>query len=158
MRWYVDTPIRVGPHTRTYAELNIDEEEFQGDFLLGIRFFGRISARIASRNSPNTYLKLIDGDIVQIIREAMENKYPLSGIEVLEELPPVVQFIMHGKCSFRYGVQQHVILNQESLSPSSSNLNQDYGSSTRTEYRPLRPYLVSSNNALHLHVQDDELL
>ncbi|CAF1555071.1 unnamed protein product, partial [Rotaria sordida] len=70
--------------------------------------------------SPNTYLKFIDGDIVQIIREAMENDNSLNNFEIFEENPPVVQFKMYGKCSFRYGIQQHVILNQELLESSSS--------------------------------------
>ncbi|CAF2932121.1 unnamed protein product [Rotaria sp. Silwood2] len=158
MRWSVNTHVRVAPYTRTYAELNIDEEEFNGDFTVSLRFCGRITATIATRQSPNTYLKFIDGDIVQIIRETIENDNSLNSFEIFEETPPVVQFTMHGKCSFRYGIQQHVILSQESLESSSSFLNQNYISSIRSNYRPLRTQLASSNSPLHLHIDDDEQL
>ncbi|CAF4748350.1 unnamed protein product [Rotaria sp. Silwood1] len=159
MRWSVNTNVRVAPYTRTYAELNIDEEEFHGDFTVSIQFFGRITATIATRQSPNTYVKFIDGDIVQIIREAMEYDNSLYSFEIFDDNPPVVQFTMRGKCSFRYGIQQHVILKQESLKSSSSLssfLNQNYISSIRSNYRPIRTQLASSNSSLHLHIDDDE--
>jgi hypothetical protein len=160
MRWSVNSRIRVAPRTRTYAELHIDEEEFLGDFSVYIRFFGRITAMIATRQSPNNYLKFIDGDIVQIIRETVENNRRLSHLEIVEENPPVVQFTMCGKCEFRYGIEQHVVLDQESLDPplSSSFLSQNYFSSNPTNYRPLRPHLTSSNSDIHIHIDDDERL
>ena len=155
MRWNVNSQINVPPRTRIYAELNIDEEEFNGDFSVYIRFYGRITATIAARQSPNAYLKYFDGDIVQIIRETVEN-YPRrwNGLEIIEENPPVVQFTMRGKCSFRYGIKQHVVLNQESLNQfSSSFLMPNYNTSN---YRPLRPYVASSNSDIHLSIDDDE--
>lgn len=148
MRWSVNSQIRVAPHTCMYAELNIDEEEFNGDFSVPIRFFGRITATISTRQSPDTYLKFMDGDIVQIIRETMENNRRLNGLEILEENPPVAQFTMRGKCSFRYGIQQHIVLKQESLNPSLSSF-------ITPNYRPLRPHLTSSNSNIHLNIIDD---
>jgi hypothetical protein len=159
MRWNVNSQIRVAPRTRTYAELDIDEEEWNGDFSVFIRFFGRITATVASRQSPNTYLKFIDGDIIQIIREIMENNHRLNGLEIVEENPPVAQFTMRGKCSFRYGIEQHVILNQEPLDPSSSSFPiQNYISSIPFNYRPLKPHLSSSNSDIQLHIVDDDRL
>jgi hypothetical protein len=158
MRWSVNSLINVPPRTRIHAELNIDEEEFNGDFSVYIRFYGRITATIAARQSPNTYLKFFDGDIVQIIRETMEN-YPRrwSGLEIIEDNPPVVQFTMRGKCSFRYGIKQHVVLNQESLNQFlSSFLTPNYNASISSNYRPLRSYVASSNSDIHLSIDDDE--
>jgi len=157
MRWTVNSQITVPPRTRIHAELNIDEEEFYGDFSVQIRFYGRISATIATRQSPSTYLKFLDGDIVQIIRETMAN-HPRrwNGLEIVEENPPFVQFTMRGKCSFRYGIEQHVVLNQESLNQfSSSFLPQNYNLSS---YRPVRSHLTSSNSDIHLSIDDDERL
>ena len=159
MRWNVNSRIRVAPRTCTYAELSIDEEEFHGDFSVFIRFFGRITATIATRQSPDTYLKFIDGDIVQIIRESMENNRRLNGLEIIDENPPVAQFTLRGNCSFRYGIEQHVILNQQSLDPpSSSFLTQNYISSIPSNYRPLRPHLTSSNSNIRLSIDDEDRL
>jgi len=150
MRWSVNSQIRVAPHTCMHAELSIDEEEFNGDFSVYIRFFGRITVTIATRQSPDTYLKFMDGDIVQIIRENMENNRRLNGLDILEENPPVAQFTMRGKCSFRYGMQQHVKLNQESLDPL------PISSFLTPNYRPLRPHLTSSNSNIRLNIIDDD--
>ena len=125
MCWNVNTHVRVPPHTRTHAELTIDEDVFHGYFSVCIRFYGRIVASVAARQCPNTYLRFFDGDIVQIIRQAMENDSSLKDLEILEANPSVVQFIMRGKCSFRYGIKQHVILNQESLESSISSFITD---------------------------------
>jgi hypothetical protein len=159
MRWNINSQIRVAPRTRTHAELHIDEEEFQGDFTVFIQFYGRITATIATRQLPNSYLKFIEGDIVQIIRETKENNHRLNGFQIIEENPSIARFTMRGRCSFRYGIQQHIVLNQEPLDPpSSSLLTQNYIPSVPKDYRPLRPYLTSSNNNIHLNVVDDELL
>lgn len=155
MRWSVNSQINVPPRTCIHAELNIDEEEFHGDFSVHIRFYGRITATIATRQSSNIYLKFFDGDIVEIIRETMKN-YPRrwNGLDIIEENPSVVQFTMRGKCSFRYGIKQHIVLNQKSLNQfSSSFLMPNYNPSN---YRPLRSYLTSSNNDIHLNITDDE--
>jgi hypothetical protein len=159
MRWSVNSQISVAPCTRTYAELNIDEEEFHGDFSVLIQFSGRITATIATRQSPNTYLKFIDGDIVQIIREAIENNRRLNGFEILEENSPVVQFTMRGKCLFRYGVEQHIVLHQESLD---SSLPQDPIPLAPLHYRSPQTHFPSStihkDNTIDLHIVDDDEL
>jgi hypothetical protein len=51
--------------------LNVDEEEIYSQFSVSIQFSGRITATIATRQSPNTCLKFIVGDIVQIIGKAI---------------------------------------------------------------------------------------
>lgn len=157
MRWNVDTQVRVAPFTRTFAELNIDEEEYDGDFVVVLRFYGRVTATIATRQSPNTYLKLIDGDIVEIIREAMENDCELNGLQIIEETLPAIQYTMCGKCSFRYGIQQHVLLNQELLKQTSSPiLHENPTSLFGSRYRPLRTQLISINKTNDLKISDDE--
>ena len=118
MCWNINTYVLVPPHTRTYAELTVDEDEFHGDFSVCIRFYGRIAASVTTRQCPNTYLRFFNGDIVEIIRQAMKNDSQLNNFEILEVNPSVVQFTMRGKCLFRYGIKQHIILNQELFSES----------------------------------------
>jgi hypothetical protein len=112
----VNSQIRVPACTRIDAELNIDEEEFHSDFSISTRFSGRITATIATRQLPNTYLKCVDSDIVQIVREVMKNNQQLDDLEILEGKSPSVWFIMRGKCLFRYGIEQHIVLDSSALS------------------------------------------
>jgi hypothetical protein len=119
--WNVNSQIRVPPRTRILANLNVDEEEIYSHFSVSIQFSGRITATIATRQSPNTCLKFIVGDIVQIIGKAMKSNHRLNAFEIIEGNFPSIRFTMRGKCSFRYGVKQHIVINQESLELSSSS-------------------------------------
>lgn len=114
--WNVNSQIQVPSRTRINAELNVDEEEFHGHFSVSIRFAGRITATIATRQLPNTPLKSIDGDIVKIICEVMKNNHRLNAFEILKGDSPSMCFTMRGECSFRYGIKQNITLDQESLS------------------------------------------
>ncbi|CAF3150779.1 unnamed protein product [Rotaria socialis] len=157
LEWNINTPVRVAPFTSTFAELNVDEEECSGDFDISIRFLGCISVTVATRQSPNTYLKLIGGDIVQIIREALKNNNQLNGLEVIEEYSPVVNFTMHGKYSFRYGVQQHIVLDHESVEHISSSISTpNHIPLFSSTYRPLRTQLLPPKDDITLKIDEDE--
>ena len=159
MQWSVNSQVYVPPRSCLYAELNIDEEEWEKDFSISIRFSGRISAKIATRQSPDHSLKFFDGDIVQIIRQIMET-HPrrCAGLEIIEDNPPTVQYTMRGKCSFRYGIEQHVVLKQTSLDSSISTphiSNYNYNPPISIDYRPIRRRVASSANDIELHIDDD---
>ncbi|UJR28814.1 hypothetical protein I4U23_010038 [Adineta vaga] len=159
MRWSVNSQILVAPRTSTYAELNIDEEEFNGDFSFFIQFFGRITATVSTHESPNNYLKFIEGDIVEIIREILENDHRLNGLEIVSDHPSAVRYTMRGKCLFRYGIQQHVVLNQQSLDSSSSSSSlpteKKVSSSSTIDHRSLRSQSSSVHNNIYQHIRDD---
>ena len=150
MRWSVNSQVRVAPRTCTKAELVIDEEEFHGDFSVQVQFYGRITATISTRQSPNVYLKFIDGDIVQIVRDSLETNRRLTGLEIQQQDNlSIVQYVMRGKCAFRYGIQQHVVLNQESVDSSLSSF-------LISNYRPLRTHVTSSSSDIHLRIDEND--
>lgn len=159
MQWSVNSQVYVPARSCLYAELNIDEEELEKDFTISIRFSGRISAKIATRQSPDHYLKYFDCDIGQIIQQMMET-HPRRciGLQIINENPSVVQYTMRGNCSFRYGIEQHVLLKQTPLDISISTPHISYSNSKppiSIDYRPLHSRLVSSANDIELHIDDD---
>jgi hypothetical protein len=113
--WNANSQIHVPSHTRIDAELNLDEEEFHSHFSVSIQISGRITASIATRQLPKTHLKSIDGDIVKIICEVMKTNHRLNAFQILDGNSPSICFTMRGKCLFRYGTKQNIVLNQESL-------------------------------------------
>ena len=113
MHWNVNSPVRVAPHARVRAELNIDEEECSSDFSMLAEFSGQVIGTIATRQSPQTPLTYIDADIVQIFREAMQYDPRLKEFNVTDSKCPVVQYTVRGQCVLTYAVAQHVILHQE---------------------------------------------
>ena len=145
MHWGVNTHILVAPRTTTHAESIVDEEEFHGDFSVRVRFSGSVSATIARRQSSNTYPRFMKGDIVQIFREMLLDEERWQGFAIVDDPIPSVQFTMRGTCSFRYGIEQHIVLHQSSLDSSASPIrSRRLVLTTDADYRPASANLTLS--------------
>jgi hypothetical protein len=118
MHWNVNNPIRVTPYTRVDAELNIDEERYSSHFSLLVEFSGHVTGSITTRQLHPRSLSFIDADIGQIFREAMKYDRRLNAFEVTDGSCPVVRYTLRGQCEFAYGVEQHLLLQQESVEAS----------------------------------------
>lgn len=119
------------------SRLCITEEEYSADFSVEVRFSGRISATITARNNTNGYYKYIEGDLVTIFGDALRSGIPGATpgqFEIHEQTQTVRAFLL-GKCAFRYGIEQHVNVEQKSLNEYSSMINND----SPPKYQPLRP-------------------
>ncbi|UJR30085.1 hypothetical protein I4U23_017626 [Adineta vaga] len=142
MTWSADSAIRVAPHSRANAELNITEEEYSADFSVEVRFSGRISAMISSRNNTGGYYKYMEGDLATIFADALRagGSGASAGQFEVHEQTQTVRTVMSGKCAFRYGIEQHVSVEQEKLNDSTS-------SSGKTIEPPprYRPHFISTN-------------
>lgn len=117
MTWSADSAIRVAPHTKANAELCITEEEYAADFSVEVRFSGRISAMITTRNHSAGYYKYMEGDLATIFTEALRtgcSGLTSSQFEVHEQTQ-TVRTLMFGKCAFRFGIEQHVNVEQQKL-------------------------------------------
>ncbi|CAF1500997.1 unnamed protein product [Rotaria sp. Silwood1] len=143
MTWSADSAIRVAPHSKANAELCITEEEYSADFSVEVRFSGRISAMISTRNNTGGYYKYMEGDLATIFAELSRTGGigGSSGQFEIHEQTQTVRTVMTGKCAFRYGIEQHVNVEQEKLPmlPSSSIKTNE----PPPKYRPL----FLSNNA-----------
>lgn len=120
-----------------FFRLCITEEEYSADFSVEVRFSGRISALISTKNNSSGYYKYIEGDLATIFAESIRSGISgaSSGQFEVHEQTQTVRTVLTGKCAFRYGIEQHVNVEQEKL-PSVSS------SSTKTiepppKYRPL---------------------
>ena len=118
MHWNVNSPVRVAPHTHLYAELSIDEEAYFADFSMLVEFSGHVTGSITTRQLHPRPLSFIDVDIGQIFREAMKDNRRLNAFEVTDGHCPVVRYTLRGQCQFTYGVEQHLMLQQESMEAS----------------------------------------
>jgi len=96
---------------------------------------------ISTRNNTGGYYKYMEGDLATIFSDALRsgNSGASPGqFEVIEQLQ-TVRTVMIGKCAFRYGIEQHVNVEQEKLG--------DLSSSMVNEPPPkYRPVFMSNNN------------
>jgi hypothetical protein len=155
MPWNVHSQLCVPPRTRLLAALNVDEEEFSSSFSVKVTFSGRIIASIAARRSPNVCLTLIVVDVVEIISKAKKTNQQLTALEIIDGHSPSVRFTMHGKCAFRYGVKQRIVLNQEALELSSSCCSEvDMTPSAPSEYCNLTTSDNKTDDLIHSNRRD----
>ncbi|CAF1314488.1 unnamed protein product [Adineta steineri] len=135
MLWSANSAIRVSPHSKANAELCITEEEYAADFSIEVRFSGRISAMISTRNNTGGYYKYMEGDLATIFSDALRsgNSGISSGQFEVHEQTQTVRTVMLGKCAFRYGIEQYVNVEQEKLTDLSSSITNE----PPPKYRPV---------------------
>jgi hypothetical protein len=98
---------------------------------------------ICTRNNAGGYYKYMEGDLATIFAEALRtggSGLSSSQFQVHEQTQ-TVQTVMTGKCAFRYGIEQHVNVEQEKL-PDSSPTSIKPIDPPPPKYRPL---FVSTN-------------
>jgi len=134
MTWSADSAIFVTPHSKANVELCITEEEYSADFSVEVRFSGRISAMISTRNHTAGYYKYMEGDLATIFSDALRsgNCGVNHGQFEVHEQTQTVRAVMLGKCAFRYGIEQHVNVEQEKLADLSSTMTNE----PPPKYRP----------------------
>ena len=96
------------------SRLCITEEEYSADFSVEVRFSGRITAVINARNPNANYCKYIEGDITNVIADALRSGTISNQFEV-HEATQTVRTMFIGQCAFRYGIEQHVNVEQQNL-------------------------------------------
>lgn len=116
MTWGVDSLIKVPPRFRTTAELVVFEDSFQGNFSVRSDVSGKVLVSVTNSRDNNSFVKSIDeGYIVDIIRREVENNRLKGFTFDGGGQHGVVSYVTRGRCSFRYGIEQHVQLSQEKL-------------------------------------------
>jgi len=96
---------------------------------------------ISARNHTAGYYKYMEGDLATIFSEAIRSGISGANPGQFEVHEQTVRTVMLGKCAFRYGIEQHVNVEQEKLPDSSSSSIKPHEQPPR--YRPL----FISNNA-----------
>lgn len=113
LTWGVDSVIKVPSMYKTSAELVIFEDEFEGAFSIRTDFSGKVVVAVTNVRDNNCWVKTLEGDIDEIIRNEVENN---NGVKAgFTRQDRIVSFTTNGRCRFRYGIEQHVKLSQEKI-------------------------------------------
>ena len=110
LSWGVDSQIKVPRKSKTAASLVIDEDEFSSNFTMTTTVSGKVHVTLTSLKDNNSFVKAIDGNIVDIMRREAENG--LKGLTVERN---AIKIITKGSCKFSYGIQQHIQLDTEPI-------------------------------------------
>ncbi|XP_014781646.1 uncharacterized protein LOC106877292 [Octopus bimaculoides] len=109
LTWTANSSVQVRPKHRTTASLVVTEEEFHCDFRLSVRIRGRIVVVLTNLLDNNSFLSVVEGNIVQLLsshQDIMRNCRRENGCLI---------WSVTGKSKFRYGVEQHIKIDEEPL-------------------------------------------
>ncbi|KAI0218843.1 hypothetical protein LSAT2_029485 [Lamellibrachia satsuma] len=116
LTWAVDSQIEVKPGHRAEAKLIIVEEEYHGSFSLETRVKGRVRAVFTNLKDNNSFIKAVEGGIVQVVQWATREGYVDGGsVVTVDSATASAVCQTRGKCTFRYGLQQDVEVDQVPL-------------------------------------------
>ena len=110
LNWGVDSQIKVKPHTKTTAKLQISEDQYAGKFKMCSHFSGKVLGSITNMRDNNSFVKSIEGNVGEIMKREIQNG--LKGFVVDKG---VVSFETKGTCNFHFAIEQHVHLSEESI-------------------------------------------
>jgi len=71
----------------------------------------QVLVSVTNSRDNNSFVKSMDGDVLEIVRREVEN----NGLKGFSFDAGVVSYVTRGRCSFRYGIEQHVQLSQQKL-------------------------------------------
>ncbi|ELU08575.1 hypothetical protein CAPTEDRAFT_134512 [Capitella teleta] len=110
--WGVDSQVNVKGKHRAEAKLIIKEEEYKGHFLVQTCIKGRVRVVFTNLKDNNSFIRVREGEIVEIVREALEGRRPQGDAISIDGATRSVVCRTRGKCMFRYGLQQNVEVDQ----------------------------------------------
>lgn len=118
VKWSVNSLIKVKPHSKTIAELTLNEIEMDRNFTVATTLSGRLIVIITSKKD-NSFIKSFSADISQILRLA-QDKHWLPSLEGsnrirFEKVNGIEKVIIDfsGRVKFKLGVEQHVNLKED---------------------------------------------
>lgn len=113
MTWGVDSQIEVKEGHVAKAKLVVLEEEYQGEFIIRTHVSGRIRAVFRNAKDGHSFIRAIEGDVVEVVRQAAASRGFGAGSAVLVvSATKTVLCRTKGRCKFKYGVKQVIEVDQ----------------------------------------------
>ncbi|GFR84075.1 Lin-24 like family member [Elysia marginata] len=118
--WAVDTCIRVQPNHRSIVRLEVSEQQFTASFHVITRISGGPVVAVYTRKD-NEFIETIEGKITEIVRTQVPD---LDSVTIAAD-GKSVNWRVRGTCEFVYGVEQHVVVEEEELTdpPATGTVN-----------------------------------
>lgn len=109
--WTVDSTINIQPNTRVIVRLEVTEHQFTAVFNMQVCISGHAVVSVLSKTENNSLLQIVEGEISEIIKGRLPE---LHSAKIAPD-GKTVHWRLVGTCDFIYGVQQHVLVDEEEL-------------------------------------------
>jgi len=117
LTWGVESHIKVNAGELATASLVVEEIKYSGNFVIVSTIRGRVSVMFTNRKDNNSHVHSVSADIVDILQDYVEQQRPMKKFidEIITIQDNAVLMQTKGKCDFRFGIQQHVLLDQRPI-------------------------------------------
>lgn len=113
--WGVNSEINVEGKHRAEAKLTIVEEEYNGKFTITTKMKGPVKVTFANIKDNNSFIMAAEKHIDQIVSDAIRSEVISGNILTVDGSTNTVVFKTVGQAKFRYGVKQHVEVDQKKV-------------------------------------------
>lgn len=110
LTWAVDSTIKVPEKTKTTAVMEVKEKEFSAKYKMRVKARGIVVVAITNLRDNNSFIQSIEGDFAELMKD--EAKRGAKGYTVDHR---TVIWDVEGDCKFRFGIEQSIRLEEESL-------------------------------------------
>lgn len=114
--WSVDTKIPAPPRSLTKARVEIQEDQWKGNFSTVVVIKGVVVVNF-SDSVTKTSLGTVEDDIVNVLLDYDHDRIERNNRVFTSE----VQWVLEGSCDFTFGVEQRVLVDHEDLIPCKGN-------------------------------------
>jgi len=119
LTWGVESHIKVEGGNLATAMLVVEEIKYSGSFVILSTIRGRVSVTFTNKKDNNSHVHSVSADIVDILQDYVEQQRPMKKfideIITIQESDRSILMQTKGKCDFRFGIQQHVLLDQRPI-------------------------------------------
>ncbi len=113
LTWGVESLIKVKAQHIAEAQLVVNEKKYNGDFTVITRIKGEIFVNFTNIKDNNSLVKATSHDVAEIVKEFLQMQRRIGeGVEYVEVQGDTVVIRTQGRCQFRFGIKQEVVVNQ----------------------------------------------
>ncbi len=112
----MESLIKVKAEHIAEAQLVVNEKKFTGEFIVVSTIKGYVYVNFTNIKDNNTLVKATGHDIASIIEEYLKMQSRIgAALDFVEIQKDVVVIRTKGRCNFRFGIKQEVMVNQVPL-------------------------------------------
>lgn len=111
LTWSVNSTIKVPAKTRTTAIMEVKEKEFCANYAMKVKVRGIVLVSITNIRDNNAFIQSVEGDFSELMKD--EAKKGAKGFVVENR---TVTWDIEGNCKFRFGIEQSIRLEEETIS------------------------------------------
>ena len=113
LTWGVESLIKVKAEHIAEAQLVVNEKKYSGEFVVITKIKGEIFVNFTNIKDNNALVKATSHDVAEIVKDHLQMQRRIGeAVDYVEVQGDTVVIRTKGRCQFRFGIKQEVVVNQ----------------------------------------------